>query len=144
MIARTLSYFLIALLIAVPFIASRKRWRTMKEATNARLKEKFFPYLIDNLKSLNMRLSEEDVDGEGFVKLLNKGWKSFWILDFRKFYGLEAEAFVNFKKELEKYEEDTRKLMNTRDERLKEKTLKRKIHIRNTLSILITRLENLM
>ena len=54
MIARTLSYFLIALLIAVPFITSRKRWRTMKEATNARLKEKFFPYLIDNLKSLNM------------------------------------------------------------------------------------------
>ena len=116
----------------------------MKETTNARLNENFFPQLIDNLKSLNKRLSEEDPDREGYVKLLNKGWKSFWILDFRKFYKFEEEAFFSFKKELEKYEEDFRKLKNTRDERFKLKILKRKIQIRKNLTILITRLENLM
>jgi len=116
----------------------------MKEATNARLKENFFPYLIDNLKSLDKRLSEDDVDGEGYVKHLIKGWKSFWILDFRKFYRFEEEAFFNFKQELEKYEEDIRKLKNTGDEILKEKTLKRKIRIRKNLPILIRRLEHLM
>ncbi len=116
----------------------------MKETTNARLNENFFPQLIDNLKSLDKRLIVEDLDGEGYVKLLNKGWKSFWILDFRKFYKFEEEAFFSFKKELEKYEEDFRKLKNTRDERFKLKILKRKIQIRKNLTILITRLENLM
>jgi len=116
----------------------------MKEATNARLREKFFPHLIDNLKSLDKRLSEDDEDDERYVKLLIKGWKSFWILDFRKFYRFEEESFFNFKQELEKYEEDIRKLRNTRDERLKEKTLKRKIRIRKKLPILIKKLENLM
>jgi hypothetical protein len=116
----------------------------MKEKTNAKLNENFFPQLIDNLKSLDKRLSKEGPDGEGYVKLLNKGWKSFWILDFRKFYKFEEEAFFSFKQDLEKYEEDIRKLKNTRDERLKLKTLKRKIRIRKNLTILITRLEHLM
>ena len=116
----------------------------MKETTNLRLKENFYPHLIDNLKPLDKRLSEEDLNGEGYVKLLNKGWKSFLILDFRKFYKFEEEAFFNFKEELKKYEEDLRKLKNIRDERLKQKTLKRKIHIRKNLAILIKRLEHLM
>jgi len=139
-----LSFIFLAFLIAYPFSLSRKRWREMKEATNARLREKFFPHLIDNLKSLDKRLSEDDEDDERYVKLLIKGWKSFWILDFRKFYRFEEESFFNFKQELEKYEEDIRKLRNTRDERLKEKTLKRKIRIRKKLPILIKKLENLM
>ena len=96
MSARSLSYFLIALLIAYPFIASRKRWRKMKEVSTRRLKEKFFPPLLDNLNSLEKRLSEEDVNGEGYVTLMNKGWKSFWILDFRKFYRFEEEALFKF------------------------------------------------
>jgi hypothetical protein len=116
----------------------------MKERTNVRLNENFFPYLLDNLKSLDKRLSKEGPDGEGYVNLLNKGWKSFWLLDFRKFYKFEEEAFFSFKQELEKYEEDIRKLKNTRDKRLKLKTLKRKIRIRKNLTILITKLEDLM
>ncbi len=116
----------------------------MKKTTNARLNENFFPQLIDNLKSLDKRLSEEDSDREGYVKLLNKGWKSFWILDFRKFYKFEEEAFFSFKQDLEKYEENIREFKKTRDKRLRLKTLKRKIRIRKNLTILITRLEHLI
>jgi hypothetical protein len=116
----------------------------MKQATNVRLKEKFFPHLIDNLKTLDKRLSEETIDGEGYVELFNKGWKSFWILDFRKFYRFEEEALSNFKQELEQYEDDIQKFKNTGDEKLKDKTLKRKSHIQKNIPILIRRLENLI
>ena len=76
----------------------------MKDASTVRLQEKFFPPLLDNLKTLDKRLSEENNDGEGYITLLNKGWKSFWILDFRKFYRFEEETLFTFKQELEKYE----------------------------------------
>lgn len=141
---RDLFFVFLIILIAYPFSVSRKRWREMKKTTNARLNENFFPQLIDNLKSLDKRLSEEDSDREGYVKLLNKGWKSFWILDFRKFYKFEEEAFFSFKQDLEKYEENIREFKKTRDKRLRLKTLKRKIRIRKNLTILITRLEHLI
>jgi hypothetical protein len=116
----------------------------MKEVSTRRLKEKFFPPLLDNLNSLEKRLSEEDVNGEGYVTLLNKGWKSFWILDFRKFYRFEEEALFKFKRDLERYEEDLQRFKNSGDEKLKEKTLKRKLHMRKTLPNLIRRIENIM
>lgn len=116
----------------------------MKEVSTRRLKEKFFPPLLDNLTSLDKRLSEEDSNGEGYVALLNKGWKSFWILDFRKFYRFEEEALFKFKRDLEKYEEDLQRFKNSGDVKFKEKTLKRKLHMRKTIPILIQKIENIM
>jgi hypothetical protein len=116
----------------------------MKEATTVRLKENFFPHLIANLKTLDKRLMEETIDGEGYIELLNQGWKSFWILDFRKFYRSEEEALSSFKHELEQYEDDIQKFKNTGDEKLKNKTLKRKSHIQKNIPLLIKKLENLI
>ena len=78
------------------------------------------------------------------VELLGTGWKSTLILNFHRYYRSEAEAFSNLKQELERYEEDVKKWKKSEDERLKEKTLRRKMRIRKDLTKLIKRLENLM
>lgn len=116
----------------------------MKEVAVAELKANFFPQLIDNLKALDKRLSEEKIGGEGYVELIGTGWKSTLILNFHRYYRSEEEAFSNLKQELERYEEDVKKWKKSEDERLKEKTLRRKMRIRKDLTKLIKRLENLM
>jgi hypothetical protein len=116
----------------------------MKDETTVRLQEKFFTPLLDNLRTLDKRLNEETFDGVGYIALLNKGWKSFWILDFRKFYRFEEEALFSLKQELEKYENDIYRFQNTGDESVKETILKRKSRIQKKISIMISRLEKLM
>ena len=139
-----IAYIILVILVTSSLLVSQRRWRKMKEAAVAELKENFFPQLIDNLKALDKRLSEEEIGGEGYVELLGTGWKSTLILNFHRYYRSEEEAFSNLKQELERYEEDVKKWKKSEDERLKEKTLRRKMRIRKDLTKLIKRLENLM
>jgi len=139
-----IAYIMLAILGTSYLLVSQRRWRKMKEVAVAELKENFFPQLIDNLKALDKRLSEEEIGGEGYVELLGTEWKSTLILNFHRYYRSEEEAFSNLKQELERYEEDVKKWKKSEDERLKEKTLRRKMHIRKDLTKLIKRPENLM
>lgn len=139
-----IAYIMLAILGTSYLLVSQRRWRKMKEVAVAELKANFFPQLIDNLKALDKRLSEEEIGGEGYVELLGTGWKSTLILNFHRYYRSEEEAFSNLKQELERYEEDVKKWKKSEDERLKEKTLRRKMRIRKDLTKLIKRLENLM
>ena len=127
--------------ILIPFfVMTEMRWRRTRKRMESRLKKEFFPQLIQNLKVVDERLSEE-ANGEGYVELLGRDWKSTLILDFHQTYGREEEIFTKLKQDLEDYEEEIREWKKTGDERSKEKLIKRKRHIREKLMSLNEKLE---
>lgn len=115
----------------------------MKQVAEAELKKSFFPQLIDNLKELDKRLSDEEVGGGGYVELLGRGWRSTMILEFHMHYRVEEEIFTDFKQDLERYETEMGEWRRTGDETLGEKAIKRKTQIREKLTRLIRKLEEL-
>jgi len=110
----------------------------------AELKEKLFPQLVDNLRALDERLGEEEDGGEGYVELLDRGRMSTLILEFHRHYRREEEMFTSLRQDLEEYEEEVGEWKKTRDERLGERLVKRRMRIRGKLAKLIERLEKLM
>jgi len=132
-----------AALCLIVFVVSERTWRKMKKATLAKLKEEMFPQLIDNLKALDKRLSEEEIVDEDYVELLGRGWKQSLHLDFLRYFSHEETIYISLKQDLEEYPEYVGEWKKTGDERLKEKIAEKKTQIRKKLTKLIETIDEI-
>ncbi len=130
-------FVLIALFLVVQIRRDQERARTAK----AELREKFFPRFLAELKALYERLGEEGI--EGYSEIEQSWKKSGWLIEFRKYYGWENEAFDRIRQKIEAYNFDVRKFRETGDAALGGELAKERADISADLAKFIAHVENL-
>jgi len=136
-------YLAISALFGFSLFQRLRDWKKVRENAEADLKTNFFPKLRINLNELDQLLSNEEVSSAGYVALLNRGWKSTFLLDLHVHFLREEEMFNELKQSLVYYELEVNEWTKTKDLKLKEKLIHKKEKIREKIVKLNRKLNGL-